>query len=181
MFTSPFLSVQILSSLILLGDILFFVLLLLFFFGKGEIYKKVFSFLGHYALHAGTLISFGALAGSLLFSNAIGFVPCELCWVQRIFIYPQALLFAIALYKKDEAVVDYSLALSSLGLIVALYHSYIQWGGGSLIPCTAEGAECSKIFFMEFGYITIPVMSLTAFAYLLLLMFIRKRFSAGKI
>ncbi len=180
MFTSPFLSVQILSSLTLLGDIIFFILLFLFLWGKGEIYKEVFDVIGRYALHAGALISFGALTGSLLFSNVIGFVPCELCWIQRIFIYPQAFLFAIALYKKDEAVVDYSLALSFLGLIVALYHSYIQWGGGSLIPCTAEGAECSKIFFMEFGYITIPVMSLTAFAYLILLMFIRRRFSAGK-
>lgn len=180
MFTSPFLGVQILSSLILLGDILFFILLFLFLWGKGEIYKEVFSILGKYALHIGAFIASSALVGSLFLSNSIGFDPCELCWLQRIFIYPQVLLFAIALYKKDEAVVDYSLSLSFVGFFIALYQSYVQWGGDSLLPCTAEGAECSKIFFIEFGYITIPVMSLTAFAYLILLMYVRKRFSIGK-
>ncbi len=139
-------------------------------FGKG-----IVDFIGKHALIFGFLISFVAIVGSLLYSNYIGFEPCELCWWQRVFIYPQVILFIVALYKKDRGVFKYSIPLSVLGGLVALYQTYIQVGGtSSLIPCTAVGSACAKVYFLSFGYITIPTMSLTILVYLLLLAVIKR-------
>lgn len=122
------------------------------------------------------LISFVALAGSLIYSNIVGFPPCVLCWIQRIFIYPQVALAAVSLWRKEKLAVYYALPLSILGGAVALFQSLTDWGiGGSLLPCTAEGGACSRVYVMEYGYITIPVMALTAFAYLLAVSYIYKK------
>lgn len=116
-----------------------------------------------------------ALVGSLVYSNIVGFPPCDLCWVQRIFIYPQVAIAFVSTWRKEKLAVYYALPLSILGGLVALYHSYVLWGGASIIPCTAEGGACSKIYVMEYGYVTIPVMALTTFIYLLTVSYIYKK------
>ena len=121
------------------------------------------------------IFAFVALAGSLVYSNIVGFPPCDLCWVQRIFIYPQVLIASVSMWRKEKLAVYYALPLSLIGGAVALYHSYVLWGGGSLLPCTAVGGECSKVYVMEYGYITIPVMALTTFIYLLTVSYIYKK------
>jgi disulfide bond formation protein DsbB len=131
--------------------------------------KKTFNLLGSKALAWGLLVALGAVSGSLFYSEVVGFAPCVLCWWQRVFIYPQLVLFAVALWKRDRGVFKYSAALSILAGIVALYHSYVYWGGESLLPCTALGGACAKIYVYAFGYITIPAMSLTIALYFLLL------------
>jgi hypothetical protein len=69
--------------------------------------------------------------------------------------------------------------------VVALYQSYVNWGGGSLLSCTAEEGACARLYVMEFGYITIPAMSLTVAIYLLLIPWMykiyRKNFSASSL
>jgi disulfide bond formation protein DsbB len=136
--------------------------------------RAVFLFVGRHSLVLGFLISLAAVVGSLFYSEIVGFPPCVLCWWQRLFLYPQAVLFALALWKKDLGVFLYSGTLAVFAGIVALYHSYVYWGGKSLLPCTALGGACDKIYVMEFGYITIPTMSLTIVVYLLLLAWINR-------
>lgn len=132
--------------------------------------KGVFTLVGSKALLWGFLLALGAVSGSLFYSEMVGYEPCVLCWWQRVFIYPQLVLFAIALWKKDRGVFKYSAALASLAGVVALYHSYVYMGGTSLLPCTALGGACSKIYVYEFGgLVTIPSMSLTIVLSLLLL------------
>lgn len=117
--------------------------------------------------------SFVALVGSLVYSNIVGFPPCDLCWVQRMFIYPQLLIAGVSLWRKEKLAVYYGLPLSVVGGLIALFHSLTSWGiGGSLLSCTAEGGSCAKVYVMEYGYITIPVMALTVFTYLLLVTWI---------
>ena len=106
----------------------------------------------------GLLLSLGALAASLIYSVAIGYPPCELCWWQRIAIYPQVILYAIALFDKNRAVFKYALALSLIGLVIAIYHNYIVWGGGSLFACDVSN-PCTAVYVNEFGFVTIPLMS----------------------
>ncbi|MCR4279361.1 MAG: disulfide bond formation protein B [Candidatus Zambryskibacteria bacterium] len=131
-------------------------------------------YMGRYSLVIGLIIAISAVIGSLFYSEIVGFPPCVLCWWQRVFLYPQAALFALAVWKKDSGVFLYSGTLAVLAGIVALYHSYVYWGGKSLLPCTALGGACDKIYVMEFGYITIPTMSLTIVLYLLLLAWINR-------
>lgn len=130
--------------------------------------KAVFSYVHKFALELIFLTSLGAFVFSLWYSNAVGYPPCELCWIQRIFMYPQVLLSFLAIRKKDKSMIGYLLPMTILGALVALYHSLVHWGVGvGLLACTTTGAECAKVYVMEYGYITIPFMALSSFVYLL--------------
>ena len=115
--------------------------------------------------------SLAAVLGSLYYSEIVGYEPCILCWWQRVFMYPQVLIAGIALWKNDRHALRYLMALSAVGATIAGYHYLLEWG---LIPsgfCPATGPNCAQRFVYEFGYITIPLMSLTAFAMSFLIAF----------
>lgn len=119
---------------------------------------------------------------TLLYSEVFGFVPCGLCWLQRVFLYPIAVISGIALFKKDTAINDYIIVLSIPGAIVALYQHYLQMGGAALVNCPiTAGADCAKRILFEFGYITFPLMSFTAFVFFIALMvYTRQNISSYK-
>lgn len=130
--------------------------------------NKVIFFIEKYVLEIIFVFSFLALVGSIAYSNIMDFPPCELCWIQRIFMFPLPILAFIAILKKDKKIVSYLLPLVVLGTIVSFYHSLSNWGfGGSVLPCTAAGGECSKLYVLEYGYITIPFMAFTSFVLIL--------------
>jgi disulfide bond formation protein DsbB len=157
----------------LISHALFIVLLLAPLFrhswGKG-----IVAWVAPRAIPLGFIVALLAIAGSLFYSELVGFPPCVLCWWQRVFLFPQAILFGAALWWKKKDVFLYSVPLVLLAAIAALYHQYVYMGGESLLPCTAIGGACSKIYVMAFGYITIPMMSLTAALFLLLLAWYHK-------
>jgi len=119
------------------------------------------------------LISTG---GSLIYSEVIGYEPCKLCWFQRILMYPQVITLGLALWHKNRAVIDQSIVLSLIGGVIAAYHYLSQIAVIEVAPCSAIGyaVNCTKIFTMNYGYITIPMMALTGFGYILLLMVVLK-------
>ncbi len=119
----------------------------------------------------GLIVSLTATLGSLFYSDVMGYNPCVLCWYQRILMYPQVLLFALALWKRDRKVAKYSIALSVLGVLLAGYHYLGQISVVKNLPCSAVGysSSCAETFFLAYGYITIPMMSLTAFLLILIL------------
>lgn len=134
-------------------------------------------FIGKHSLLFALVISVAGVVGSIMFSEVLHFQPCKLCWVQRIFLFPQAILFFLAIWRKDYKIWFYTLPLSIIGGLVAIYHAYTQIWGGSLLPCTAEGGACSKVFFVEYGFITIPAMSAIAFLMLVFLALHSKYYS----
>jgi disulfide bond formation protein DsbB len=107
----------------------------------------------------GLAVSIMAIVGSLIYSGIIGYEPCVLCWWQRVLIYPQVILYAIALFKQDRGVFKYALALSLIGIVFALYHNFINFGGSEFISC-GTGTSCTTRYVYEFGFVTIPLMSL---------------------
>jgi len=118
-----------------------------------------------YALLIIFIVSLTGLLLSLYYSDFIGLLPCTLCWWQRIFLYPQVILSGVALWRNDRSILLYSLWLSAIGAIIAGYQSLLQYGLTSSLPCAAgaTAVSCSKVYFMEFGYITLPLMAFTAF------------------
>ena len=122
------------------------------------------------------LIALVSTLGSLFYSEIMGFNPCKLCWYQRIAMYPLVVLFGIALIKKKDDVIKYSWPLVVIGGLVALYHyitQVLQWTGtcGSL----PTGTDCALRFTFHFGYMTIPMMALTGFIGILILMKLRMK------
>ena len=145
--------------------------------------KKVKDFFGEYAILFSFLVGFGSVVGSLFYSTVAQFQPCLLCWIQRGFLYTEAVIFFVALIaRKDEYQQKYgnfvrktALIMSTLGGLVSAYHTYLQFGGSSFINCAATGASCEAVYFVEYGYVTIPTMALTAFALIIFSCFVGRR------
>ena len=126
------------------------------------------------------VVALTATSGSLFYSEIAKFTPCLLCWYQRILMYPQVLLISLGILKKDKNIADYAMGMSLVGGAISLYHYYIQLGGNKFIPCSTVGysIDCTQRFSLEFGYITIPMMALSAFTAIFLLMWVSKRQSS---
>lgn len=126
----------------------------------------------------GFLVSLVATSGSLFYSEIAGYEPCTLCWYQRILMYPQVLLFGLALKKKEKVIIDYVLGLSLVGLAIGIYHYLLQIDLVPSVVCDVVGysASCTQRFEMEYGYITIPMMSLTAFLIITVSMILVRKF-----
>jgi len=167
----------ILSLLTIVGQVIIGALVILLLIRN----EKFVGFFGKNAVLFSFIVALIATFGSLFYSEVAGFEPCKLCWFQRIFMYPQTILLAIALWKKNGMLTVYnSLVLSIIGAAIAGYHYLLQIGVGPEIPCSAVGysAACSQRFVMQFGYITIPMMAFTAFAIILLLMTAQKLYTS---
>lgn len=165
-----------LMSVATIGEILIcFAFLYTLSIPKDKFSKFVHKIVGRNILVIGFIISFSAMVGSLIYSNFIGYPPCMLCWYARIVFYPQVILFGIALLKKDRKIIDYAIALSTIGLIIGAYHSLIQYVGFSPLPCEAGGISCVTREVFQFGFITIPLMGAVGFLTLLLSLIISKK------
>ncbi len=174
--------ITILSLATIAGQVLFVALLTYLLWPKSvpAFIVRLGEWATAHATECGFVMALIGTCGSLFFSNIAGYTPCTLCWFERIFYYPQTILFAVAQWWKARDIERYSLPLSWTGGVIALYHLYIQYGGESPLPCSAVGQSisCSKIFVRNFGYITIPMMALTGFALMIVLMYLAKKKSA---
>lgn len=124
-------------------------------------------------LYIALIQSLLATLGSLYYSEIKHYTPCVLCWYQRILMYPLVLIIAVGVYRKDKGLPFYVLPLSVTGMLIALYHVLLQKGilPEAIAPCTI-GASCLTKYTGYFGFITIPVMSLTAFMVINICMFL---------
>jgi len=136
--------------------------------------KNLTLFLGRHSLVLGFMVSLAAIAGSLFYSEIMGYEACVLCWWQRVFLYPTVIIFAVALWRKDRSAFSYVVPLIILGSIIATYQAQIDFSGASLLTCTDVEGVCSKIFVREFSYITMPIMSLTVAFYIMFLAWVNK-------
>lgn len=115
--------------------------------------------------------AFVATAGSLFYSEVMNYVPCELCWYQRILMYPLVLIYGVAAIKKDLNVALPGLFMSGIGVLVSTYHYLIQH-----VPALQEAGgacsgsvPCNVIYVNYFGFISIPLMAGVAFLVIFIL------------
>ena len=112
-----------------------------------------------------------ATAGSLFFSEVSDFIPCRLCWFQRIGMYPLAAILLIAALRRDyRGAALYGLPLAIFGSIVSIYHIYIEHHPEAETASCKIGAPCATKWIDKLGYITIPTLALTAFLAIIVLL-----------
>ncbi|MEI8224001.1 MAG: disulfide bond formation protein B [bacterium] len=142
-----------------------------------ETENTYFHFLKKHSFHFAFLLALSAIIGSLTYSQIFGFPPCTFCWWQRIFMYPQAILFAVGIYLKDMKVWITGIILSLIGASFSIYHILLQAGiRTSGVPCEASGGvACTKIDVLVFGWLTIPMMCLVLFIGILTFAYISHR------
>ena len=106
-----------------------------------------------------------ATIGSLYLSEVANFVPCRLCWYQRIAMYPLPILLGVAWWKRDDGVRRYALPLAVIGMAISTYHILVERFPSLEESGVCEVANpCSVRWVERFGFITIPTMALAAFA-----------------
>ncbi len=116
-------------------------------------------------------LAFAASLGSLIYSEYFLLIPCDLCWYQRIFIYPQALILLIALIKKLKDSFYYLIPFSIGSILISGYHYITQLGAVSSV-CVQGVVDCTARYFTYLGFITMPFMSLVVSITILLLVLI---------
>ena len=116
-------------------------------------------------LQLAAVVAVTTTLGSLFMSQVAGFVPCELCWYQRIFAWPLSLILTVAAVRRDRTVWTYTLPLCLAGGAISIWHVLIE-----RIPSLAEStacdatASCTVRWVWKFGFVSIPLLALTCFA-----------------
>ncbi|BBL81678.1 disulfide bond formation protein B [Thermus thermophilus] len=123
------------------------------------------------------VVALVATLGSLYYSEVRLFLPCELCWYQRIFMYPQAVILGLALWRQDFGVWPYSLALALLGGSVSVLHLTQEWFPGLFPLACKPPVPCSAEYIPEFP---IPLQALIAFTLIALAMGLLARQARGE-
>lgn len=122
-------------------------------------------------LYAAWAVAVIATLGSLYFSEILKYEPCKWCWFQRVFMYPLSILLGIAAARKEARQVVYMLPLAVIGALISTYHILLQktsWfksnkSGCGLVPCDVD-------YINWFGFVTIPMLALTAFILIIVLL-----------
>jgi len=123
-------------------------------------------------IFASWLVAAGSTLGALFLSEVMGVPPCVLCWYQRIFMFPLALLLPLGLFPFDPKIVRYALPLAAVGWLIALLHVLLTHGliPESVTPCV-QGVPCAQNPIEWFGFLSIPHLSLLAFSVINALLF----------
>lgn len=110
------------------------------------------------------LVATVSTLGALFLGEVMGYVPCVLCWYQRIAMFPLVLVLAAGLFPFDPRVVRYALPLAVAGWLLAAFHLALVagWIPESIKPCQ-QGVPCSEVQITWLGFVTIPLLSLFAF------------------
>jgi disulfide bond formation protein DsbB len=159
------------------------VAIVFFIFGCLFAKKKVRGLKEHFGRNGLTyalLVALSAMLGSLYYSDVQGLEPCTLCWYQRIFMYPLVFLLAMSIFRKDgKHAIPYMVTLNTIGGAIAVYHTYLQSGladkEGAVTCSIYSKVSCTSTYFVEYGYITIPVISLTSFVMIGILLWLKKK------
>lgn len=128
-----------------------------------------------YGVELAFLLSIGAATGSLVLSNVSGLEPCLLCWYQRVFMFPLPVILGTGLLLEKRDVGDYAIPLSLFGLAIAVYHYIVQMVNLESIGCAGLAVECSEAYAVHFGYVTIPMMSISLFTAVILALYFSDR------
>lgn len=138
-------------------------------------WERMRAWLSGGALPLAWIIATVATLGSLFLSEVAHFVPCSLCWYQRIAMYPLAIILGIAAFRADAVVWRYALPIALIGLAISSYHYQLEWfPDQSHIACSAD-ASCTTRWIFRFGFISIPFMAGSAFTAIAMLLGIARR------
>jgi len=127
------------------------------------------------ALWLAWIVALVATLGSLYYSEIAHFVPCKLCWYQRICMYPLAVILLVAAVRRERRIWMYVLPQAVVGAGFALYHTQLQAfpSQGSSFCTTLE--PCTVRYVWQFGFVSLPFMALSAFSFIITMLLVARR------
>ncbi|WP_305927854.1 disulfide oxidoreductase [Bacillus mycoides] len=118
-------------------------------------------------------IATSAMLISLFFSEWMKLPPCDLCWYQRMAMYPLVFILGIGMYRKDPHVSTYAFPFACIGLMLSVYQITIQAFPVSEMNICSVGVSCTEDHLNLFGFITIPMLSFVGFLAIIILLYLR--------
>jgi len=120
--------------------------------------------LGPQSLLLAWIVSVVTTAGSLWYSEHFHFVPCELCWYQRILMYPLVVILGVGWFRRDRSAWITALPFLVIGPLVSLYHWLVERVPrfAHTTSCSVD-APCSAPYFEKLGFVTLAWMALSSF------------------
>ncbi|MGD8487075.1 MAG: disulfide oxidoreductase [Chloroflexota bacterium] len=143
--------------------------------GVAESYGHLRARLSPLALTGAWGVALLAAAGSLYFSEVANWLPCTLCWYQRIAMYPLVLILGIAAFRRDVAIRIYVIPLASVGAAIAAYHYLLEWFPEIDTGACSAVIPCTQVWFREFGFVSLPLLALIAFGLVITFLLIPSR------
>ncbi len=117
------------------------------------------------ALWLGGIVAAVTMVGSLYYSVGAHFVPCELCWYQRICVYPLSIVLLLAAWRRDFGVWRYALPPALIGIVIAAYHTQLQAYPKQATFCAVDN-PCTNRYVWQFGFVSLPLMDLAALTFI---------------
>ncbi|AMR06073.1 disulfide bond formation protein B [Bacillus thuringiensis] len=118
-------------------------------------------------------IATSAMLIILFFSEWMKLPPCDLCWYQRMAMYPLVLILRIGMYRKDSHVSTYAFPFACIGLMLSVYQITIQAFPNSEMKICSVGVSCTKDYLNLFSFIVIPMLSFVGFLAIIILLYIK--------
>jgi len=128
---------------------------------------------GASALGLACLVATVTMAGSLYYSLVAHYVPCELCWYQRICLYPLGAVLAVAAFRRDTRVWVYVLPPAVVGAVIAAYHTQLQAYPTQRSFCSSFN-PCTARWVWKFGFVSLPFMALAAFCFVITMVLVAR-------
>lgn len=121
-------------------------------------------FIGPQAVLVAWIVAIVTTLGSLYYSEHAGYLPCELCWYQRILMYPLVIVLGVGWLRRDRKVWMTAAPFVVIGAPLSLYHWLVE-----RVPSFAESSSCSIVapcttpYFEKLGFVTLAWMCLSSF------------------
>jgi disulfide bond formation protein DsbB len=130
-----------------------------------ELRDRTWDRVAEVALPLAFAIALTATLGSLYYSEVRNFIPCKLCWYQRIAMYPLPVLLGIAWWRRDRGIRVYAIPIAAIGAALSIYHYQLEWFPSQATAACAVDAPCTVLWLTPrpLGYISIAFMALSGF------------------
>ena len=138
--------------------------------GAGLLYGD----LSRVALWIAFAVAITTTLGSLYYSEIAHFVPCKLCWYQRIAMYPLSITLLVGALRRDRLVWWYVVPVATLGSVISIYHTQLQAFPSQHSSFCTTTEPCTIRYVWEFGFVSLPLMALSAFAVIITLVLIAR-------
>lgn len=129
---------------------------------------RFFAELQPVSLWIGWFVAAVTMSGSLYYSLVQHLHPCPLCWLQRVCVYPFAVVLLIAAIKKDTKIWRYVMPMAIIGVVVAAYHTQLQAFPDQKGFCNLVD-PCNNREVWKFGFVSLPFMDLIALLFIITL------------
>jgi Disulfide bond formation protein DsbB len=158
-----FYSILAIIALVFVGAVVFIRVLAVWSETSRRWYVAIRTVIRPNAIALAFVVAALATVGSLYFSEVAQFEPCRLCWYQRIAMYPLVIILGIAAVRRDTRIAIYAQVLAGIGAIVSGYHLALEWVPALDSGACGIGPSCTVVWFREFGFVSLPLLALSAF------------------